>query len=327
MITRNLFSDILNKIHDFKSEKKLAVALSGGGDSMALAFLLSEFCQYHRIELHALTIDHGLRAESNTEAKTVRKWVATWPNVFHKILKWTGDKPRTRIQEKARKARYDLLNAYCKKNKIKYLFLAHHGDDQAETFLFRLAKGSGIDGLSVMPPWQQMDDIILIRPLLGYSHEEMIDVCRNNNLEWVEDPSNKSDKYARIRLRQSREILEREGLSFERINSLGRRLSRAKLALQHFANEAFWVCLIREEKNTTELDLAKFLDQQEEIGLRILQKAIEKNGRHKKYPPSLQLLEEITGRIYNDPSFRAATLGGCIIRRRKSRNLIEITAE
>ncbi|PZP55351.1 MAG: tRNA lysidine(34) synthetase TilS, partial [Micavibrio aeruginosavorus] len=177
IITEKSFEDNLKPIGDFSAEKKLALALSGGGDSMALAYLLSGFCRKNKIELHLLTVDHGLREESAKEAKTIGKWVKIWPDVIHKILKWKGDKPKTRIQEEARKARYELLSSYCTKHKIKYLFLAHHGDDQIETFLFRLAKGSGLDGLSVMPPMQDMKDIILVRPLLNATHEDMIEFC------------------------------------------------------------------------------------------------------------------------------------------------------
>ncbi len=326
-IMQKSFEDTLKSIGDFAGEKKLAVALSGGGDSIALAHLMSGFCRKHDVEFHALTVDHGLRAESAKEAKTIGKWVKIWPDVIHKILKWTGDKPKTRIQEEARKVRYALISSYCKKHKIKYLFLAHHGGDQIETFLFRLAKGSGLDGLSVMPPMQEMGDIVLVRPLLNYTHKDMIETCRKNKLNWVEDPSNEADKYARVRLRNSREVLEKEGLSAERILTLGKRLSRARVALNQIADKAFELCFMHKEKAHLELNLAKFLDQPDEIGIRILQKAMEDVAGAKKYPPSLQILEEITERIYRDPSFRAATLGGCIIRRRKSRGLIEIRAE
>lgn len=327
LISQKSFSDLLSTLHDFKSEQKLAVAVSGGGDSMALAFLLSKFAEKNDIKLHVLTVDHGLREESKKEAKAVGSWVKNWPQVKHKVLNWAGEKPKTRIQEEARKARYDLMSEYCRKNKIKYLFLAHHGDDQVETFLFRLAKGSGIDGLAVMPSMQEFADITLVRPLLDCSHEQLITVCKKNKIDWIEDPSNQADKYARVRLRQSREVLEREGLSADRILTLSKRFIRARNALEQVTEKAFEFCLIENTADRIEIDLAKYLEQPKEIGLRILQKAISLISGPRPYPPSLQILETIMDDIYDAEGFRAATLGGCIIRRRKRRNLLEIMAE
>lgn len=324
LITQKQFSDTLVSLHDFKSEQKLAVAVSGGGDSMALAFLLSGFCKKHKIDLHILTVDHGLRAESKKEAKTTGSLVKDWPSVTHKILNWTGEKPKTRIQEEARKARYALMSDYCRKQKIKFLFLAHHGDDQVETFLFRLAKGSGLDGLSVMPVLQKQNDLTLVRPLLEFSHEDLIAVCKKNKLEWVEDPSNDSDKFARIRLRQTKAALEREGLTIERVSTLSRRLSRARNALEQVTEKAFKFCLLKVMTQRIEIDRKKFLEQPREIGLRILQRGLGGVGGVRSYPPSLQILEEITDKIY-EGNFKAATLAGCIIRLKKE--ILEIVRE
>jgi len=326
-LSQKKFSDLLCQLHDFKSEKKLAVAVSGGGDSMALGFLLWQFANKHKIELHILTVDHGLRTDSAIEAKKVATWVKNWPSAVHKTLKWIGDKPKTRIQEEARKARYALMADYCSKQKISYLFLAHHGDDQVETFLFRLAKGSGLDGLAVMPALQKQGALTLVRPLLEARHEDLIAVCKKNKLNWVEDPSNDSDKYARVRLRQSQEALEREGLTTDRVLTLSKRLTRVRKALEQLTETAEKYCLLKRRSERIEIDLEKFLIQPEEIGLRILQNGITCLGGKRAYPPSLQILESITSQIYESDAFRAATLGGCVIRRRKRKNILEIVKE
>jgi len=326
VISSKQFSDILNAISDFTSEKKMAVAVSGGGDSMALAFLLSKFCAKYKIELHILTVDHGLRKEAAAEAKQVALAVKRWENVVHKTLKWTGDKPKTRIQEEARKARYALMGDYCRKQRINYLLLGHHGGDQIETFLFRLAKGSGIDGLAVMPVLQETGEVTLVRPLLGFPHEDLIAICRKNKIDWIEDPSNEADKYARVRLRQSRDILEAEGLTASRILTLAMRMERAREALEKIAAQG-WNETVRESVKGVNFDLKIFWAQPEEIGLRLLQRALAETGKKRTYPPSLQILEKITREIYTKPEFRAATLGGCVIRVSRRRNLVEIRPE
>ncbi len=291
---------------------------------MALAFLLARFAKKHKIALHVLTVDHGLRAESKKEAKRVMGWVAGWPNVTHKILNWTGAKPKTRIQEEARKARYALIEAYCRKEGINYLFLAHHGDDQVETFLFRLAKGSGIDGLSVMPPLQKLKDVTLVRPLLVNSHADLLAVCRKNRLGWIEDPSNHADRFARVRLRQSKEILEREGLTVDRVLSLVKRLERARNTLDQVTDKQEKKCIVEKTAQRIEIDLERLKAEPEEIGLRILQRSLVHVARARKYPPGLQTLEGIFEKI-GAGQFKAATLAGCLIRKKKDR--IEIVRE
>ena len=328
LITPKSFSDLLSQTGDFASEQKLAVAVSGGGDSMALAYLLSKFAIKHNIALHVLSVDHDLRKESKAEARQVVASVQDWPGVTAKILTWKADnKPKTRIQEEARKARYGLMAEYCKKQKIRYLFLAHHGDDQVETFLFRLAKGSGVDGLSVMPVMQKQSDVTLVRPLLSYRHEDLIAVCKKNKLEWIEDPSNHADKFARVRLRQSKDILEKEGLTVERILTLVRRLERSRSALEQLTEKAEEKILLTKESGRIEIDFLKLKSEPKEIGLRILQRAIESVARKRAYPPSLKNIEAMADQIYDSGGFKAATLAGCIVRLKKARHIIEVITE
>ena len=304
MITHQSFSDLLKKLSDFKTEEKIAVAVSGGGDSMALAFLLSKYAAKNKIALHVLSVDHGLRKESAGEAKKVGGWVKAWPSVIFKTLKWTGEKPRTGIQEAARDARYKLMATYCRKQKIKSLFLAHHGDDQVETFLFRLAKGSGIDGLTVMQPIQDYEGLKLVRPLLDFHHDDLIEVCKKNKLDWIEDPSNQADRFARVRLRQSKEALEREGLTAERILTLAKRLDRARNALDQVTDKEEINCLLKVATQRIEIDLTKFLQQPKEIALRILQRSILKLEGKKRYPPKLQNIESMIDGIFDEADFR-----------------------
>ena len=169
----------------------VAVGVSGGPDSMALAWLLSQISKTNpgSPPIHALTVDHGLRTESAAEAAQVGVWVSGWPGLTHHVLRWEQGAD-TRIQEEARRARYDLMAEYCRARDIRHLFLAHHMDDQAETVLFRLAKGSGLDGLAGMKPWQERGDIVLLRPLLEIPKERLLETCASESIPFVKDPSN-----------------------------------------------------------------------------------------------------------------------------------------
>jgi len=135
---------------------EIAVAVSGGGDSMALCLLAHGWCERHRGSLHALTVDHGLRAGSDGEAEGVGTWL-TRLNISHDVLRWLGPKPATGLQAKARDARYGLMTEWAKARGIADILVAHNLEDQAETFLMRLERGAGIDGLAAMAPVARRD--------------------------------------------------------------------------------------------------------------------------------------------------------------------------
>jgi tRNA(Ile)-lysidine synthase len=177
---------------DFPADESLAVGVSGGPDSMALCFLLSLWAQQAKRKtlIHALTVDHGLRTDSDAEAKQVGRWLKGFKGVRHKILTWRPDKAVTsRVQERAREARYALMASYMKDYGLSRLFLAHHLDDQAETVLFRLSRGTGLDGLSGMAAEQAFaDGLVLCRPLLSIPKERLVQTCEANGVKFIDDP-------------------------------------------------------------------------------------------------------------------------------------------
>lgn len=191
----------------------LAVAVSGGADSMALLLLTHRWAQEKGEHLVALTVDHGLRTESRQEALRIQKW-AQARGIQHVILNWEGEKPDSRLQERARISRYHLLTSWCKENGIPTLLLGHHQQDQEETFWLRLAAGSGLDGLSGMKKRSLKEGILLFRPLLGFPKERLQATLTAENQSWIEDPSNESDRFFRGRFRS---FLKEEGLSFPRL--------------------------------------------------------------------------------------------------------------
>lgn len=191
----------------------LAVATSGGVDSLALLLLTHTIAKQRGERLIALTIDHGLRDQSNSEALKVQQW-AQEKEIEHIILKWDGPKPISRLQEKAREARYQLLLQWCKENRIPTLLLGHHQQDQEETFWLRLSAGSGLEGLVGMKKKIIRQGIVCLRPLLGFSKECLVATVKAEKQTWIEDPSNQNTLFFRGRFRS---FLKEEGLSPQRL--------------------------------------------------------------------------------------------------------------
>ncbi|MBX9786376.1 MAG: tRNA lysidine(34) synthetase TilS [Alphaproteobacteria bacterium] len=194
----------------------LAIATSGGPDSLALLLLTHDFATKTKKKIIALTVDHGLRATSYKEALYVQK-LAQNLGIQHVILKWETEKPTTRIQEKAREVRYDLLLKWCKDNQVPTLLLGHHQQDQEETFWLRLSSGSGLDGLTGMKPGVEREGILIYRPLLNFPKERLKATLKAKNQAWIEDPSNESTSYFRGRFRAH---LKEEGLTNERLSAV-----------------------------------------------------------------------------------------------------------
>ncbi len=180
----------------------LAVAVSGGADSMALTLLAAEWAKREGRPFAAVSIDHGLRAESAAEAQQVGGWLAA-AGIAHTILRWEGEKPASGIHAAARTARYRLIAAWCRARGIGDVLVAHHRDDQSETMLLRLARGSGATGLAAMAAVSERDGVRLLRPLLGVAKARLIATLAARGQAWIEDPSNANPRYGRTRMRSA----------------------------------------------------------------------------------------------------------------------------
>lgn len=214
---------------------KIAVAVSGGADSLCLTLLLKKWADENKVQLFAFTVDHGLRSESKKEALWVHQQLKKW-GISHQTLVWKGQKPKTHVEELARMARYDLLQKGCQKNKIDFLFLAHHQEDQAETFWARFAHKSGLDGLCLMQEKSAFQGVVLVRPLLDFSKKEIVDYLKKNEISWVEDPMNYSPLYERVLWRNRQKDLSKIGLMPDTICTLGKRLTRVKQTIDFYTN-------------------------------------------------------------------------------------------
>ncbi len=222
----NLIFENLN----FSPDESVAIAVSGGVDSMSLAYIASK---YFNKKPHAIIINHNLRAESSKEAEDVKNELNKL-GLECKIIAWEGKKPNNKVQELAREKRYELMINYCHSNKISKLLTAHHLDDQIETFIMRSKRNSGNHGLACMPAIRRYKNIDLIRPLLSIDKKTIIDFAISNNLKWFEDSTNASAKYERNRVRQ--EILlmppaEKESI-VNKIYEYGRKREENGISMQ-----------------------------------------------------------------------------------------------
>lgn len=195
---RDAFRIVMSDIGYFELSPTLAVAVSGGADSMALLLLAHEWVKPKNGHVIALTVDHGLRQESAAEATQVKKWCAKY-HIEHHTLK--SSPPKGGSQEHARDLRYSLLTDWCKKNHVLHLLTAHHAGDQAETLFFRLARGSFIEGLACIPAVSTRAGVRLIRPLLNTPKRALEGFLDARAQPWIDDPSNHSPRYTRNRIR------------------------------------------------------------------------------------------------------------------------------
>jgi tRNA(Ile)-lysidine synthase len=176
--------------------ESFCIAVSGGADSMFLAY----FSKQIGLDFTALIVDHKLRVNSTIEAQQTQDRLQKY-GINSEILTWQHAEIISGIEEKARNMRYELLTAKCREMGVRKLLLAHHGDDQIETFFLNAGRGSGLVGLCAMPEVFIRDDVAIIRPLLAIVKSDIVEYLIQNNVPWVEDPSNKDDKFTRNKLR------------------------------------------------------------------------------------------------------------------------------
>ncbi len=228
-------SETKSLFNDFKDSPALVLAVSGGPDSTALMVLAVRWAKARKKspKLIAVTVDHGLRAESAREAAAVKRQAAKL-GVEHRILRWAGAKPKTGLQEAAREARYRLLSEAARKAGARFIVTAHTLDDQAETVLIRLTRGSGLTGLAAMQRVTPLGDgaLSLVRPLLDIPKARLIATLKAAKSPFAEDPSNRDPRFTRVRLRSLMPALRGEGLDARRLALLARRLKRADAALE-----------------------------------------------------------------------------------------------
>jgi tRNA(Ile)-lysidine synthase len=215
----------------------LGLAVSGGGDSMAMLWLLAPWAREQGIAVSVATVDHGLRPESADEARFVAEACRDL-GVPHTVLLWQGWDSKGNLQAAAREARLSLLSAWAQDEGIDTLATAHTSDDQAETFLLRLARGSGVDGLAPMVGRRDVKGQRWVRPMLPLTREQLRQWLVHHGHGWREDPSNADTRFSRVRARRALEALEPLGIDQARLHTTAVLLGWAGDALRQYAVEA-----------------------------------------------------------------------------------------
>jgi len=290
-------------------DKVIAVGVSGGSDSLALALWAAENAKKCGVKIVALTVDHKLRPQSSNEATYVAQIMQNY-EIEHHILVWEGQKPQTGIEEAARIARYGLIEKWCEQNKVSSLMVAHHLLDQAETFLMRIQRGSGLDGLCGMSPVSTYDGLKILRPFLNRHPSEMKEFLRKKNIEWCEDDSNKNEDFLRVKIRNFLPILEQKtGISPQKIVKTMETLALSRSYIEKqtenfLRNNCRFTgdCAVSVSQKTIK-------EMHPEILYRFLADILKKIGK-KTYQPRSEDLLRLAQKIKQE-IFSGATLAGC----------------
>lgn len=264
---------------DWKRAPAIVIAVSGGPDSIALMWLMARWRRAlaHGPRLVAVTVDHGLRKQAAREAREV-KHLAQMLELPHRTMRWTGVKPRTGLPAAARAERYRLLAKVARSVGATHIFTAHTRDDQAETLLMRLLRGSGIAGLSAMARESERDGVLLARPLLDIPKSRLAATLKRAGIDFADDPTNRDTSFMRPRLRALLPALATEGGDARALARLAARLARANAAVEVLADGAERFLALNNHAlaapNAREFDAAAFAAIPEEIRLRLLIRAI-----------------------------------------------------
>jgi tRNA(Ile)-lysidine synthase len=295
----------------FEAQPVLAVAVSGGRDSLALALLARGWAAARQGRVLALVVDHGLRPESGVEARMTLVRLQGI-GIAGEILEWTGPKPVSGLQQGARKARYRLLFEACRRHGILHLLVAHHAGDQAETVAMRAARRSGPDGLAGMAAVVEHRDARLLRPLLGVSRDRLTATLEARGIGWVDDPSNDDRRFERVRVRQD------GGAASGSVAEPAVRAARDR-ALAAAALEALEV----EPDGDVALDHILMASLSQEIAILLLSRIVQSIGGG-DYPPRRERLERAAARL-SQGEFRGKsgksqdfTLSGCRLMLRRA---------
>lgn len=312
------FAAAMERLGGFEPRPAVAVGVSGGADSLALVLLLRDWAAARGGSVLALTIDHRLRPESGAEAEQVAAWMAQ-RGVAHAVIPWIGEKPASGIQDGAREARRRLLAERCRDEGLLHLALAHHRDDQAETVLLRLARGSGPDGLAGMPAIRYEGAVRVIRPLLALPHSRLVATCLAAGQPWLEDPSNLNPAFARGRLRGAASVLAGEGLTAERVVDTAARCASLRSHLDEGTALLLAEAVALRPEGWALVDEAILRAAPAELGRRALGRLLTTVGGGSRVPRS-QAVDRLYGVLFDaeggwDGGGR--TLGGCVVLRRR----------
>ena len=327
LINRTLKNKKLKKLF-FKFSKNLnlnssfAVGVSGGSDSLALAYLCKIYALKFGIREKFYIVDHKLRSNSTKEAQYVKKLLKK-NFIESQILTWRGSKPKSNIQARAREKRYDLIIKECKKNNIKHIIVGHHLEDKLENFIIRLTRGSGLRGLVSFNKKSSMSDINIERPLLNFNKNELVFIASHVFKDFISDPSNENQDFKRVRIRNFLKNLILEGFDQNKFNKTIENLSHSNIAINELVEKNILLNSYFSRKRKIIFLNKEFFNQSDEVKFRSLSKCIKDLGANYYFARGNKILRIID--LVNASKNFKTSLGGCIIK--KTNNTVIINKE
>ena len=295
----------------FNPNKNFIVAVSGGADSLALAFLTKLYAYKNNMYPKYFIVDHRLRKESKNEALKVKKILRSH-KINSDILSWNGKKPISNLQSQARKKRYHLLFSKCSKLKIKDLVLGHHVDDLYENFFLRLIRGSGLKGLVSFGQKTQIKSINLLRPLINFEKKDLIFISNFVFGFYVKDPSNLNTKFNRIKIRNLITQFEKMGLDKKKFQLTIENLKKSDQSIKFYVEKNKRENSILNYKKDELILKENFFNNSHEVIFRSLSDLIHLLGKKLNFVRGKKI-ENILGKI-KERKLRKETLGGCVIK-------------
>ncbi len=303
-LDRDVFAGLMDPLGPFEDRPHLALGVSGGRDSLALALCAAEWVRARGGCVAAVTVDHGLRPESAAEARQAGEWLAA-QGIAHHVLEWAGPRPETGIEAAAREARYALLAEFCRAYGILHLLVGHHAADQAETVLIRRARRSGADGLAGMAAVRETPDLRILRPFLDVPRARITATLLERGLNWIEDPSNSDTRFARAAIRhRGGAQTGADSVSCNGVARASRDGQMSSLAARVVTLHPAGYALV---------DGAALAAAPAEIASRLVG-ALARTISGSPYPPRGTRLDRFMAILSSGSLDRARTLGGCVFR-------------
>ena len=291
-------------------DENFIVSVSGGPDSLALAFLSKIYSIQKKIKVKFYIIDHKLRTESTIEARYVKK-ILNKSKIDSEILCWKGKKPTNNIQSIARSKRFELLLSKCKKLGITHILLGHHQEDLFENFFIRILRGSGLKGLISLSKKTKLHNVTILRPLINQKKEDLVFISKKVFDFYVKDPSNEDEKFQRVRIRKLLKELKNDGLDQKKFIKTIENLKNSNDVVNFYVKKNLENNSFFSPKKKHLILNDKFFKQPHEIVFRSLSDSLNFVSS-KYYSVRGKKIDKIIKEIKKS-SFSRSTLGSCLI--------------
>ncbi len=310
---KNIYREFEKSLNLYFNDKKIAVAVSGGPDSLSLSYFAACYALKKNVKVYYFIVDHKLRKDSTAEAKKVKSILKILKGSC-KILTWRHKEVKKNLQSLAREKRYSLLQKQCKMNNIKTILLAHHVDDLYENFFIRLSRGSGLNGLISFYETKKSnkkEDLQILRPLIHQKKKNLIYTANKVFKFNVKDPSNYNQKFKRVRLRKLISVIKDEGFDEKKFKLTLSNLNESNKTIKYYVKKNILLNTKNLKKKGICILKNKFFDEPQEIVFRSFAQILKEVGQN--YYNSRGKSISFLLRKIRDKSFNKATLGGCVI--------------